>query len=563
MSIPNGIQILVFLALLLIVTPLLGQYIAAIFSEKDPLMKRVLGRLEDGCYQMGGVDPHLEMTWQEYAKVLGIFNLLGFIFLFFLLLLQGILPLNPQHFPGVSWHLAYNTAISFVTNTNWQSYAGETTLSYLTQMIGLTVQNFLSAATGMATLLVLVRGMTRKMVNTVGNFWCDLVRTIVYLLLPLSIIMAICLVAEGVVQTFSPYVEAIGLEGHEQTIPLGPVASQVAIKQLGTNGGGFFNTNSAHPFENPSPFSNFWEAFAILVIPAATVYAYGIMIGSKKHAWILYVVMLLLWMGGLGLSLYSENLANPILDAFPHLEGKETRFGVANSLLWTMSTTGTSNGSVNAMISSLSPMAGGIAMFNIMLGELIFGGVGVGLCAMLMYTILTVFLSGLMVGRTPEYLGKKIEKQEVKWVMLSVLMPSALILLGSGVSSILPKALSSLSNQGPHGLSEILYAFSSAAGNNGSAFAGLNANTPYYNLVLGTIMLICRISTILPSLAIGGLLAEKKFIPPSIGTFSAESLLFAILLGGIILIVGGLVFFPAFALGPIVEHFLMLKKVSF
>ncbi|MBS4167666.1 potassium-transporting ATPase subunit KdpA [Parachlamydia sp. AcF125] len=563
MSSLDGIQILVFIALLLLVTPLLGHYIADIFSDKKTVVKRYLGWLEKSCYWAAGVDPQLEMTWKEYAKALGMFNLWGFLFLFFLLLMQGFLPFNPQHFSGISGDLAYNIAISFVTNTNWQSYAGETTLGYLAQMLGLTTQNFLSAATGMATLLVLMRGMTRQGEKTVGNFWRDLVRTIVYLLLPFSILFAIFLVNEGVVQTLSPYVETIGLEGNKQMIPLGPVASQVAIKQLGTNGGGFFNANSAHPYENPSAFTNFLEMFALLIIPAATVYAYGLMISSKKHAWILYALMLTLWMGSLGVSIYAENLANPLLNSLPYLEGKETRFGLANSLLWSVTTTGTSNGSVNAMLSSLSPMAGGSALFNLMLGELIFGGIGVGLCALLMYTLLTIFLSGLMVGRTPAYLGKKIEAREVKWVMLSVLTPSALILLGSGITSILPTALSSISNQGPHGLSEILYAFSSAAGNNGSAFAGLNANTPYYNLMLGTVMLICRGSTLLPSLAIGGLLAEKKAIPPSMGTFSVESLLFAILLGGIILIIGGLTFFPALTLGPLAEHLLMLQKMSF
>jgi K+-transporting ATPase ATPase A chain len=536
---------------------------ANVFTGKATFAYRTLGWLEYLCYRIGGTNPKEEMSWIEYGKALLIFNFLGFITLFFLQLIQGYLPLNPQNLEATSWQLAYNTAMSFTTNTNWQSYAGETTLSYLTQMIGLTSHNFLSAATGMATLLTLTRGLIRKTVNTIGNFWVDLVRMVVYILLPFSIIMAVVLVGEGVIQTFSPYVEVTTLENAKQTIPLGPVASQIAIKQLGTNGGGFFNANSAHPFENPTAFSNLLEMLALVLIPAASVYTFGIMIGSKKHAWLLFFAMFVLWAGGVFISFSSEYLHNPVIDVYPILEGKETRLGITNSLLWSVSTTGTSNGSVNSMMSSLSPLAGGIAMFNMMLGELIFGGVGVGLCSIIMFTLLTVFLSGLMVGRTPEYLGKKIEKREMQWVMLAVLVPGLLILIGAGVSSVLPEALSSLANQGPHGLSELLYAFSSAAGNNGSAFAGLNANTNYYNLALGTVMLIARISIILPSLAIAGLLAKKKITPPSVGTFSTDSLLFVILLISVILIVGALTFFPALSLGPIVEHLLMLEGKSF
>ncbi|HEY4831549.1 MAG TPA: potassium-transporting ATPase subunit KdpA, partial [Waddliaceae bacterium] len=374
---------------------------------------------------------------------------------------------------------------------------------------------------------------------------------------------AVVLVGEGVIQTFSSYVEVTTLENAKQTIPLGPVASQIAIKQLGTNGGGFLNANSAHPFENPTAFSNLLEMLALVLIPAASVYTFGIMIGSKKHAWLLFSAMFVLWVAGISISFSSEHLYNSVIDVYPILEGKETRLGTTNSLLWSVSTTATSNGSVNAMMSSLSPLAGGLAMFNIMLGELVFGGVGVGLCSIIMFTLLTVFLSGLMVGRTPEYLGKKIEKREMQWVMMAVMMPGALILIGAGISCVLPEALSSLGNQGPHGLSEILYAFTSSAGNNGSAFAGLNANTNYYNLALGTVMLLARISIILPSLAIAGLLAKKKITPPSAGTFSTNSILFVILLISVILIVGALTFFPALSLGPAIEHLLMLEGQSF
>lgn len=559
----DWLQSLLFIGLFICLAPLLGTYMANIFTEKEIFAHRILRWLEKLCYRIGGTNPKEEMSWIEYGKALLVFNVLGFLTLFFLLLLQGYLPLNPQNLSGAAWPLAFNTASSFSTNTNWQAYAGETTLSYLTQMVGLTSQNFLSAATGMATLLALTRGLIRKTVNKIGNFWVDLVRMVVYILLPLAIIMAVVLVGEGVIQTFAPYVELTTLENSQQTIPLGPVASQVAIKQLGTNGGGFFNANSAHPFENPTPLSNLLEMLALLLIPAASVYTFGIMIGSKKHAWLLFFAMFILWGAGMLISLCSEHVHNPIIDVYPLLEGKETRFWVTNSVLWSVSATATANGSVNNMLSSLTPLAGGIAMFNIMLGEVIFGGVGVGLCSMIMYSLLTVFLSGLMVGRTPEYLGKKIEKQEMQWVMLAILLPPALILLGAGISSILPEALSSLSNQGPHGLSEILYAFSSAAGNNGSAFAGLNANTNYYNLALGSVMLLTRAALILPCLAIAGLLAKKKTTPPSIGTFSTQSMLFLILLISVILTVGALTFFPALSLGPIVEHLMMREGRSF
>ena len=559
----DWIQFFFFAACLIALTPLLGGYIARVFSKNAVFAQRLFGWLESCCYRVGGVDPTIEMTWQQYGKALLLFNLFGFFTLVLLQRIQAYLPLNPQHFEAVPWLLSINTAISFTTNTNWQSYAGETTLSYLTQMLGLTSHNFLSAATGMSAFLVLMRGLTQKTVDTVGNFWSDLVRMAVYILLPLSIVLALLLAWEGVIQTFSPYVEATTLEGGTQTLPLGPVASQIAIKQLGTNGGGFFQANSAHPFENPTGLTNWLEMLAIVLIPAASVYAYGVMIGSKRHGWLLFNAMLFLWVFGFLLSFFSEQVHNPLFDAAPLMEGKESRFGVLNSVLWSVSTTATANGSVNAMLSSLSPWAGGAALFNLMLGELIFGGVGVGLCSMIMFTFLTVFLSGLMVGRTPEYLGKKIGRREMQWVMMAVLMPGALVLLGAGFSCVYPEALSSLSHQGPHGLSEILYTFASCAGNNGSAFGGLNTNTDYYNLVLSAVMFMGRMSIILPSLAVGGLLAKKKTTPFSAGTFSTNSFLFFLLLLSVILIVGGLTFFPALALGPFVEQLLMLKEVSF
>lgn len=557
MSIYDWLQLLLFIGLLLGLTPLLGQYIANVFTGNARLAQVILGGIERLCYRIGGIDPAQEMSWKEYGKSLLFFNMLGFMALFLLQTSQRLLPLNPQGMEGVPLALAFNTSISFVTNTNWQAYSGEATLSYLTQMLGITSQNFLSAASGMAVFVALTRGFARKKSVTIGNFWVDLVRTVIYLLLPLSILLGSVLLGEGVIQTFLPYQEVITLEGKSELIPLGPVASQVAIKQLGTNGGGFFNANSAHPFENPTALSNLLEMLAILIIPAASVYAYGILTQEKKHARLLFFTMGVLWMIGVLGSIISEYSPNEVIGISPLLEGKETRFGVAGSLLWAISTTATSNGSVNAMMSSLSPLASGIAMFNIMVGEVIFGGIGVGMCSMIMLTLLTVFLSGLMAGRTPEYLGKKIEKNEMQWVVVAVLVPGALTLLGSGVSSILPEAVSHLGNQGPHGLSEILYAFASAAGNNGSAFSGLQANTTYYNLTLGVVMLCGRVAILLPSLAIAGSLARKKNTPASIGTFSTDSGLFFILLISVILIVGALTFFPALSLGPIVEHLLM------
>lgn len=559
----NVVQLGIFILLLIVIVPLLGRYMATIFDDNFQKKIPLLSFLEILIYRTCHIDPMREMTWKEYAKAMLCFNAIGLIFLFFLQLLQGWLPLNPQHFPGVAPALAFNTAASFVTNTNWQAYGGEITMSYLTQMTGLTVQNFLSAATGNAVLLALIRGVVRKASLTIGNFWVDLTRTVVYLLLPTCIIFALFLVSQGVIQNLHHYIDVTTLEGETQTIPMGPAASQIAIKQLGTNGGGFFNANSAHPFENPTPLSNFIETFAILCIPAAATYMYGILIKSRKQGWIIFLVMFALWLVGICIALLSEYSFNHVLGINPVLEGKETRFGVVNSILWTITTTGTSNGSVNSMLSSLSPLTGGVAMLNIKVGGIVFGGIGVGLCSMLMFVLLTVFLAGLMVGRTPEYQGKKIEKGEMQWAMLAILTPCTLILIGAGFATTLSMAIAAKTSAGPHGLSEILYAFSSAAGNNGSAFAGLNADTLFYNIVLGIIMLLGRIVILISSLAIAGSLAIKKTMAPSLGTFATDKTLFGVLLFSVIFIVAALTFFPSLTLGPIVEQMLMLHGRAF
>jgi K+-transporting ATPase ATPase A chain len=492
-----------------------------------------------------------------------LFNLFGMVFLFLLQMLQAYLPLNTEKLPNVSWHLSFNTAASFTTNTNWQSYSGENTLSYLVQMLGLTVQNFVSAATGISVVLALIRGLTRKTTDTLGNCWVDLTRSVIYVLFPLAMILAFLLIGQGAVQTFSHYVTATTLQGTEQVIPLGPAASQIAIKHLGTNGGGFFNANSAHPFESPTPFTNFLEMFALIIISAGLVFTYGYYVKSKRQAWAIFLTMFILFAAGLAISLWSEYSHNNVLNVTGNMEGKETRFGIANSVLFSVATTVTSCGAVNAMHDSLSPLSGMVSMFNIMLGEIIFGGVGSGLYGIIIFIILTVFIAGLMVGRTPEYLGKKVEAFEVRMAIFAVLAPSVVIKLFSAIACSVPAGLLSLNNAGPHGLSEILYAFSSAAGNNGSAFGGLNANTVFYNLMLGFGMLIGRFGIIVPVMAIAGSMAKKKITPVSSGTFKTDNWLFVLLLIGIILIVGGLTFFPPLALGPIVEHLLMNLGVTF
>ncbi len=556
-------QLALFVGLLIAVTPLLGAYMAKVLAGERHVLSHLVRPIERLIYRLAGLDPTIEMRWTTYAAALLVFNVLGFSVVLGLQLIQNALPLNQQNLPNVPLPLAFNTAVSFMTNTNWQSYAGETTLSYAVQMLGLTVQNFVSAATGIAVIVALTRGLVKRATATLGNFWADLVRSTLYILLPLSLGLAIVLAGQGVVQNFSAYASAAPLDGGSQTLPLGPAASQIAIKQLGTNGGGFFNTNSAHPFENPTPLSNFLEMFSILMIPAALTYTYGRMVGSQRQGWSIFAAMLILLLMGLTVSLAAEYSQNPVFNTASVMEGKEVRFGIVNSVLWANATTAASNGSVNAMHSSLAPLTGFVAMLNIMLGEVIFGGVGAGLYGMLMFVILTVFIAGLMVGRTPEYLGKKIEAAEIKLALIAVLAPSAVILLMSAGASISPVGLSSLANVGPHGLSEMLYAFASAAGNNGSAFAGLNANTDFYNILLGLAMLIGRFAVIVPALAIGGSLVGKKITPPSAGTFPTDSPLFVGLLIGIVVIVGALTFFPALSLGPLIEHFLMQAGRSF
>jgi potassium-transporting ATPase potassium-binding subunit len=552
----DAFQILLYFGTLTLLTPVLGTYIETVLTGEWTRRTAPFRSIEKLIFPLCGVDPRHEMGWVRYLGSLLAFNGIGFVFLLLLLLVQDKLPGNPQAVPAVPWDLAFNIAVSFVTNTNWQSYAGETTLSYLTQMLGLTVQNFVSAATGVAVMLALIRGLIRTNSGTLGNFWVDLVRSTLYVLLPLSLIFAFVLESEGVVQTFAGSRSVITLEGRTQTIPLGPAASQVAIKQLGTNGGGFFNANSAHPLENPTPLSDFLEMLAILLIPSALVYTYGRMVKSTRHGWVLWGSMMALLLAGAAASLASQYL-------FGSTEGMEVRFGIGNSTLWSVLTTAASNGSVNAMHDSLSPLTGMVSMINMMVGEVIFGGVGAGLYGIFVVVLITVFIAGLMVGRSPEYLGKKIEAFEVKMAMIALLAPSAVILVLSAIAAITSAGHESLGNAGPHGLSEILYAFSSAAENNGSAFAGLNSNTVFYNLLLGFSMLVGRYSVIVPVLAIAGRLVGKKRTPTSAGTFPTDTLLFAILLIGVIIIVGGLTFFPALCLGPITEHLLMLGGRTF
>jgi K+-transporting ATPase ATPase A chain len=563
MTTQDLIQIILFLGILTALTPVLGRFMSKVFAGEKHFMLPVFGWLEKLIYKFTGVRFDAETNWKSYTFSLLMFNLTGVVFVFLIQLFQSRLPLNPANLPDITWHSAVNTAISFMTNTNWQGYAGETTLSYLVQMVGLAVQNFVSAATGLAVLLALIRGISRKTADTIGNFWVDITRSTLYVLLPLSILLAIVLVGQGVIQNFKPYETIQTLQGAHQVIPMGPAASQIAIKQLGTNGGGFFNSNSAHPFENPTPLSNFLEMLSILIIPAALTYMYGKMVGSTKQGWTIYSAMLIMLVAGLSISLYAEYSANPVFGHLPLMEGKETRFGITNSILWSTATTAASNGSVNAMHDSLSPVSGMIAMINIMLGEIIFGGVGAGLYGMIIFIIITVFIAGLMVGRTPEYLGKKIQAFEVQMAMIAILTPNVVILVFAAWASNSVAGLSGLNNSGPHGLSEILYAYSSAAGNNGSAFAGLNANTIFYNLSLGLGMLIGRFGVIVPVLAIAGNMAGKNITPLSAGTFRTDNWLFIGLLIAVILIVGGLTHFPALSLGPVVEHLLMKSGITF
>jgi K+-transporting ATPase ATPase A chain len=555
--------IALLLALLLAGTPLLGRWLGRVLQGAPPIWLQWLRPLERGVYRLGGVAPDEEMTWKQYAGAVLLFNLVGGLAVLALELLQAHLPLNPGGAPAVPLGVAVNTAVSFITNTNWQAYSGEAAMSYLTQMLGLGVQNFLSAATGIAVLAAVARGLSRKSEKGLGNFWADLVRVIVYVLVPLSLVLALVLLAQGVVMTFSAYPTATTLDGAQQVIPVGPAASQVAIKQLGTNGGGFYGQNSAHPFENPTALSNFLETLAILLLPSACVYAYGMLVGSRRHAWVIWGVMLGFFLISLGLSLWAEYLPHPTLGHAVAMEGKEVRFGITPSIVWANATTFTSNGSVNCMHDSLSPLAGGIAIYNILLGEIIFGGVGSGMYGMVAMVILAVFLAGLMVGRTPEYLGKKIEAFEVRMAAIAVLVPAAAVLLGCAVSFATEAGRSAVGNAGPHALTEILYAWGSMSNNNGSAFAGLTATGNLYAWGGALAILLGRYAVIVPLLALAGSLAAKKTTPPSSGTFPTDGWLFAVLLSGVIFIVVALDHFPSLSLGPVLEHMLMQSGKSF
>lgn len=563
MRLVDYVQFIIFIVALIAITPPLGRYMAKVFQGEKTWMHKIFGWLETLTYKVSGVNSNEEMTWKSYAVAFMVFHLIAILFLMIFQMTQAWLPLNPQHLPNVAWDSALNTSVSFITNTNWQGYSGEVTMSYFAQMFALTVQNFLSAACGIAIAIALTRGIARRSSSTIGNFWVDTTRATVYVLLPISIVYTIFLVGQGVVQTFAPYINATTLEGAKQTIALGPAASQVAIKMLGTNGGGFFNANAAHPFENATALSNFIQMLSIFAIGAALTYTYGIMTKARRHGWIIFSVMMAMFVGLTAISLASEYTVNPTFHQAGIMEGKETRFGVFNSILFSTVTTSASCGAVNSMHSSLSPLSGGVAMLNMMLGEIIFGGVGAGLYGMLLFILLTVFIAGLMVGRTPEYLGKKIESREMTMVILAILAPCAAILIGTAIAVVNPSALASLANKGPHGFSEILYAFTSSAANNGSAFAGLNANTMFYNLMLAVAMFVGRFAIILPILAVAGSLAQKKYSPPSSGTFATDTALFAALLIGIILIVGALTFLPGLSLGPIVEHLMMIKGTTF
>jgi K+-transporting ATPase ATPase A chain len=585
------LQIIAYVVVLLVLVKPLGSFMARLYVGERTFLAPLLGPLERLVYRVAGVDPAQEHDWKKYALALLAFNFAGFLAVYLLQRLQGVLPLNPQDFAAVAPDSAFNTAVSFATNTNWQGYGGETTMSYLTQMLGLGVQNFLSAASGMAVLVALVRGFVRRETAEVGNFWVDVTRSTLYVLLPLSTVLAIVLVGQGVVQSFAPYrsvplVEPVVIEVpaldpsgaavtrpevvDEQTLPLGPAASQVAIKQLGTNGGGFFNVNSAHPFENPTPLSNFLQTLAILLIPASLCYTFGRMVGDTRQGWAILAAMTVIFVPLAVAGYAAEQAGNPLIGtelvdqaASPaqpggNMEGKEVRFGVASSALWAAATTAASNGSVNAMHGSFTPLGGLVPMWLMQLGEVVFGGVGSGLYGMLMFAIVAVFIAGLMVGRTPEYLGKKIEAFEVKMASLVLLLPCAVVLVGAAIASVVPEAAAKVGNPGAHGFSEILYAFSSAGNNNGSAFGGLSANSPFYNFALGVAMWISRYWLMIPVLAIAGSLAAKRSVAATAGTLPTHTPLFVAMLVGVVLLIGALTFVPALALGPVVEHLQMI-----
>jgi len=591
----NGMfQLVFYVVVLLALARPLGAYMARVYEGRVGLHRMALGWLERLIYRLAGIDATQEMTWKTYAATMLVFNLVGLLAVYALQRLQGVLPLNPEHLGAVSPDSSFNTAVSFATNTNWQGYGGESTMSYLTQMLALTVQNFVSAAAGMAVLVALIRGFARRTAQTIGNFWVDLTRTSLYILLPLSFVLALILVSQGVVQTFSPYAKATVVQvteyddpikdkdGNavlddkgqpktqkakltEQVIAVGPAASQIAIKQLGTNGGGFFNVNSAHPYENPTPLSNFLEMLSILVISGALCYTFGVMVGDTRQGWAVLAAMTVIFVVLLTVCYVAEqNGAVFVKQGVDHtasalssggnMEGKEVRFGIANSTLWATATTGASNGSVNSMHDSYTPIGGLVPMWMIQLGEVVFGGVGSGLYGMLAFAIIAVFVAGLMVGRTPEYLGKKIESYEMKMSSLVILITPALVLIGTSIGVVTAAGKAGIANPGIHGFSEILYGFSSASNNNGSAFAGLSANTPFYNTALGFAMLFGRYWLAVPILAIAGSLAKKKIVPAGGGTLPTHTPLFVGLLVGVVILVGALTFVPALALGPIVEH---------
>jgi K+-transporting ATPase ATPase A chain len=556
--------ILAFFVLVLLPAPLLGRYLFRVMEGQKTLLSPVLEPVERLCYRLAGIDSQAEQDWKTYSLALLAFTLASLLALFAILMLQGVLPLNPQGMAGLEWTLAFNTAVSFVSNTNWQAYSGEAALSYFSQMVGLTVQNFVSPAVGLAVLVVFCRGIARRSSNGVGNFWVDLTRATLYGLLPLCLVLALLLVWQGVPQTFLEYVTAHTLAGTDQVVPLGPAASQIAIKQLGTNGGGFFGVNSAHPFENPTAWSNLFEVASIILIPVALLFTFGHYVKDLRQSRALLASMLILFVAGLAVTLWAEYQPNPALAALPieqvgSLEGKESRFGTAASALWAVTTTAASNGSVNAMHDSFSALGGMLPMFNMMLGEIIFGGVGAGLYGMLLFVLIAVFLAGLMIGRTPEYLGKKLEAKEVRLLVATLLvMPVGVLVLGALAAS-LPVPAASVSNPGAHGFSQILYAYTSGSANNGSAFAGFGANTPYHNLMIGLAMLIGRFGYILPILAIAGSLAAKKRAPLGSNSFPTHGPLFVTLLTLTILLVGGLTFLPALALGPIAEHLTLFQ----
>ena len=579
MNINNLTQCFIYLGVLLLLVKPLGLYMAKVYEGTPMWIDKILGPIERLIYKLSGVKKD-EMNWKTYAVATMLFNGVGILAVYLIQRVQVHLPLNPMAMTPVSPDSSFNTAVSFVTNTNWQGYGGESTMSYLTQMLALTVQNFVSAATGMAVLVAMIRGFARKKAETIGNFWVDMIRTTLYILLPLSVVLSLTLVWQGMPQTFKPSVTVPLVQATvdsnkkavtDQTIAFGPVASQVAIKQLGTNGGGYFNANSAHPYENPNPFSNFMEMEALLLIGASLCYTFGKMVGKLREGWALLGAMLIIFVPLLWLCVASEQHGNPafsklgidqttsVFQPGGNMEGKEVRFGIADSAIWATATTAASNGSVNSMHDSFTPLGGIVPMVLMKLGEVVFGGVGSGLYGMLIFVLIAVFIGGLMVGRTPEYLGKKVEAYEIKMASIAALITGFLVLFGTAVSVLAKAGLAGMANPGPHGFSEVLYAFASANGNNGSAFAGLSANTPYYNTMLGLVMFFARFWVIIPVLAIAGSMARKKIVPASVGTLRTDTPLFVFFLASVVMIVGALTFFPALSLGPIVEHLLMVS----